>query len=72
MLQEALDDIRVIRIFRYVDDFLIMLNLNPNDKLLYVVLPITLWQFLKTARRTKFHVRDTPPRVTPLGFWISH
>lgn len=35
-LREALHDTRVVRVYRYVDDFLIILNLSPTDQLTLV------------------------------------
>lgn len=37
MLQGSLQDSRVVRIFRYVDDFLVILNLTETDRLTVVV-----------------------------------
>lgn len=59
MLQEAFDDTRVIRIFRYVDDFLIILNLSTNDVLLRVADNI-MTVFKNCSKQLNF-TRAIPP-----------
>lgn len=62
MLQEALDDSRVIRISRYVDDFLIILKLTTNDSLLHVAGNI-MTVFKDCSKQLNF-TREIPPDNT--------